>query len=118
MRGTRVGLDKVGRPGLPTKKENLGRSSWSIVFVDGGREVGLDKDGRPRLSTKTADQEGMVFSNRYSNFGLASLVSAPFMALRLFNTLSRTVEEFVPLDPGGRLVRMYCCGPTIYDFGH
>ena len=40
------------------------------------------------------------------------------MALRLFNTLSRTVEEFVPLDAGGRLVRMYCCGPTIYDFGH
>jgi cysteinyl-tRNA synthetase len=39
------------------------------------------------------------------------------MGVKLFNTLSRTVEEFVPLEPGNR-VRMYCCGPTIYDFGH
>ncbi len=40
------------------------------------------------------------------------------MALKLFNTLSRSVEEFVPLDPAGRDVGMYCCGPTVYDFGH
>jgi len=40
------------------------------------------------------------------------------MALRFFNTLSRSVEEFVPLDPAGRKVGMYCCGPTVYDFGH
>jgi cysteinyl-tRNA synthetase len=40
------------------------------------------------------------------------------MGVRFFNTLSRSVEEFVPLDPAGREVRMYCCGPTIYDFGH
>ncbi len=40
------------------------------------------------------------------------------MGLRFFNTLSRHVEEFVPLDPAGRAVGMYCCGPTVYDFGH
>ncbi len=40
------------------------------------------------------------------------------MALRLFNTLSRTVEDFTPLDPAGKAVGMYCCGPTVYDFGH
>lgn len=40
------------------------------------------------------------------------------MALRVFNTLSRSVEPFVPLDPAGRKVGMYCCGPTVYDFGH
>ena len=40
------------------------------------------------------------------------------MALRFFNTLSRSVEEFVPLDPNRKTVRMYCCGPTVYDFGH
>src|SRR5882724_2843436 len=39
------------------------------------------------------------------------------MALNLFNTLTRSVQEFVPLDPAGRKVGMYCCGPTIYDFG-
>ena len=40
------------------------------------------------------------------------------MGLRLFNTLSRHIEDFVPLDPTGRAVGIYCCGPTVYDFGH
>jgi len=40
------------------------------------------------------------------------------MALKLFNTLSRSVQEFTPLDPAGKLVGMYCCGPTVYDFAH
>ncbi|HEY5913126.1 MAG TPA: cysteine--tRNA ligase [Verrucomicrobiae bacterium] len=40
------------------------------------------------------------------------------MGLRLFNTLSRSVQDFVPLDPGGQRVGMYCCGPTVYDFAH
>ncbi|MBK8001376.1 MAG: cysteine--tRNA ligase [Verrucomicrobia bacterium] len=40
------------------------------------------------------------------------------MALKFLNTLSRSVEEFVPLDPNRKVVKMYCCGPTVYDFGH
>src|SRR5438093_11919166 len=40
------------------------------------------------------------------------------MAVKLFNTLSRSVEEFVPLDPTGKKVGMYCCGPTVHDFAH
>ncbi|MDQ3193827.1 MAG: cysteine--tRNA ligase [Bacteroidota bacterium] len=36
--------------------------------------------------------------------------------LRLFNTLSRTKEEFIPIDPGE--VRMYSCGPTVYNYAH
>src|SRR5579859_3531562 len=40
------------------------------------------------------------------------------MALKLFNTLSRSVQEFVPLDPAGKNVGMYCCGPTVYDSAH
>ena len=40
------------------------------------------------------------------------------MGLRLFNTLSRQVEAFVPLDSRGKLVRLYCCGPTVHDFAH
>jgi cysteinyl-tRNA synthetase len=38
------------------------------------------------------------------------------MAFRLFNTLSGKVEEFQPITPGE--VRMYACGPTVYDYGH
>lgn len=40
------------------------------------------------------------------------------MALKLFNTLSRSVQEFTPLDPAGKHAGMYCCGPTVYDFAH
>ena len=40
------------------------------------------------------------------------------MALSLFNTLSRSVQEFVPLGGTGGRVGMYCCGPTVYDFAH
>ena len=38
------------------------------------------------------------------------------MSLRLFNTLTKTKEEFAALDPAN--VRMYVCGPTVYDFAH
>ncbi len=38
------------------------------------------------------------------------------MALRLFNTLTRRKEAFKPLEPG--VVKMYSCGPTVYDYAH
>ena len=38
------------------------------------------------------------------------------MALKLYNTLTRAKEDFVPLDP--RHIRMYVCGPTVHDFAH
>jgi cysteinyl-tRNA synthetase len=40
------------------------------------------------------------------------------MALRLFNTLSRAVEEFVPGNGAARTAGMYCCGPTVHNFAH
>ena len=40
------------------------------------------------------------------------------MALKLFNTLSRSIQDFNPLDSTGKTVGMYCCGPTVYDFAH
>jgi cysteinyl-tRNA synthetase len=38
------------------------------------------------------------------------------MALRLYNTMSARIEEFRPLVDNE--VRMYACGPTVYDYGH
>lgn len=38
------------------------------------------------------------------------------MALRFYNTLSQQVEDFVPLQD--KLVRMYTCGPTVYNYVH
>src|SRR5918993_4878441 len=36
--------------------------------------------------------------------------------LRLYNTLTRSKEDFVPIDP--KNVRLYVCGPTVYDYAH
>ena len=36
--------------------------------------------------------------------------------LRLYNTLTRTKQDFAPIDPLN--VRMYVCGPTVYDYAH
>ncbi|MBS0598036.1 MAG: class I tRNA ligase family protein, partial [Proteobacteria bacterium] len=38
------------------------------------------------------------------------------MSLRIYNTLTRALEDFSPLEPGH--VRMYVCGMTVYDLCH
>jgi cysteinyl-tRNA synthetase len=38
------------------------------------------------------------------------------MPIRYFNTLTRQVEDFTPREPG--VVRLYTCGPTVYNFAH
>ena len=38
------------------------------------------------------------------------------MSLTLYNTLTRKKEPFTPIDPSH--LRMYVCGPTVYDFAH
>lgn len=40
------------------------------------------------------------------------------MALEFYNTLSRSRQAFTPIDPQGKRVGMYCCGPTVHDFAH
>lgn len=40
------------------------------------------------------------------------------MALSLFNTLSRQLEELKSTEPQSRQIRMYCCGPTVHDYAH
>src|SRR6478736_9329171 len=36
--------------------------------------------------------------------------------LKLYNTLTREKVDFTPIDP--KAVRLYVCGPTVYDFAH
>ena len=38
------------------------------------------------------------------------------MTLRLFNTLTGQIDPLAPAD--GKALRMYACGPTVYDYGH
>src|SRR5216110_4000636 len=40
------------------------------------------------------------------------------MGLKFFNTLTRSVQEFAPLDPAGVKAGLYCCGPTVHDVAH
>lgn len=47
---------------------------------------------------------------------MADIAAHKESSLRIYNTLSRKKEEFVPLEPGK--VRMYVCGPTVYDYLH
>jgi cysteinyl-tRNA synthetase len=38
--------------------------------------------------------------------------------LKIYNSLTRSKEPFVPLDPSGKEVSWYSCGPTVYDDSH
>ena len=40
------------------------------------------------------------------------------MSTRLFNTYSRQLEDFAPIDPAGKTVKLYTCGPTVYSYAH
>ncbi len=40
------------------------------------------------------------------------------MKLKLYNTMTRQVEPFRPIDPKGKEVLLYTCGPTVYNYAH
>lgn len=40
------------------------------------------------------------------------------MSLKIYNTYTRKKEEFIPVDPEGKRVNFYSCGPTVYDYFH
>lgn len=44
------------------------------------------------------------------------MFSGTIEAMKLYNTLTRSIDEFEPLD--GKTVKMYACGPTVYDYAH
>lgn len=44
------------------------------------------------------------------------MFSVTIEAMKLYNTLTREIQEFEPID--GKLVKMYACGPTVYDYQH
>ncbi|HTW48758.1 MAG TPA: cysteine--tRNA ligase, partial [Acidobacteriaceae bacterium] len=46
----------------------------------------------------------------------AAVAATPETALQLYNTLSGQIEPLIPAD--GKSLRMYACGPTVYDYGH
>lgn len=47
--------------------------------------------------------------------GTTAEVQAQLPPLRLYNSLTKSKTPFVPLDPEGKQVAWYACGPTVYD---
>lgn len=45
-------------------------------------------------------------------------MNAQLPRLKVFNSLTRTKDDFVPVDPAGKLVTWYACGPTVYEDAH
>src|SRR5258706_3410897 len=73
--------------------------------------VGAQRIARSEL----ADLQNTLF---FQNLAFTLPRRSEDMALKLFNTLSRSLQEFEPLDPNRKQVGMYCCGPTVYDLAH
>src|ERR1039457_1167791 len=68
------------------------------------------------LAFKIYDVEGLFWIQ--TEIGASDTMRIPpfSMALRFYNTLSQQVEVFSPASDN--TVRMYTCGPTVYDFPH
>ena len=49
---------------------------------------------------------------------LSTSASSRLPPLKIWNSLTRSKTPFVPLDPEGRKVTWYACGPTVYDDSH
>ena len=58
----------------------------------------------------------MVCAHRMGRVPIPALVLVAMSEFRLYNTLTRRVEPFAPAD--GHTVRMYACGPTVYNPAH
>ena len=69
---------------------------------------------RKQLSAACYNQKSLF----YGDFSLPMTTQQdqPSMTLRLFNTLTGQIDPLAPAD--GKTLRMYACGPTVYDYGH
>ena len=69
---------------------------------------------RKQLSAACYNQKSLF----YGDFSLPMTTQQdqPSMTFRLFNTLTGQIDPLAPAD--GKTLRMYACGPTVYDYGH
>jgi cysteinyl-tRNA synthetase len=80
-------------------------SGWAPAAASNSL-AGAARDAiEPALPGPSAAQDGPMTET--------APIGAP---LTLFNSLTRTIEAFAPIDP--KMVRLYSCGPTVYNFAH
>src|SRR5579872_1077733 len=85
-------VSPLRRARLSFSRKDVSKGAYDMAAVPD------DKDETPAPTKRPSEREGDA------------------TPLRLFNTLSRTVERIVPLEAGR--IRMYTCGPTVYRFIH
>ena len=78
-----------------------------------GHFFGHKGNRNPTRNPHCYNRKDQVASILTRNMSLPPVTPMP---MRLFNTLSGQVDELVPMD--GKELRMYVCGPTVYDYGH
>src|SRR5215471_14958540 len=72
--------------------------------------------GRPGIATLDVGRARAGCLGRFHGHRPAGLCWIVGMELKLYDTLTREKRVFAPIDP--QRVRMYVCGPTVYDFAH
>ena len=70
----------------------------------------------PRIQTSLLCSETNPIGRRPNLFPSLPIHSEPAMNIKFYNTLTNSTEDFAPIDSNA--VRMYSCGPTVYDFAH
>lgn len=67
-----------------------------------------------RVTTMSTARQQPLWNQPQPHAGSASRLPP----LKIYNSLTRSKVPFVPLDPSGRKVTWYACGPTVYDDAH
>ena len=62
---------------------------------------------RSNMTTSARQQPQWTPPIRYPN--------AQLPPLKIYNSLTRSKNDFIPADPEGKIVTYYTCGPTVYD---
>ncbi len=78
---------------------------------------GQSRNQKPQDSRDTSDACKNASREKKQVIAIRNRVQGGIISdMKIFNTLSRRKEEFVPLEPGK--VKMYVCGPTVYNYIH
>ena len=102
----------VGIPGRIVRKDNVPvKEDGQVKKVDCD-DVDLDQ---VRLPDPVNDALCCI-AERLSKVELKLKELEEVRKMKLYNTLTRKKEKFVPIDENH--VKMYCCGPTVYDYFH
>src|ERR1700674_4805120 len=106
-------VSKDSKPGSQNRlKSRLRVVCGSFFTWDGARHIWAGRRG--------SGEPGCCWDR--SRAEIARITYHSHMALRLFDTYTRRVRDFEPLQPSAAgavpQVRMYTCGPTVYDYAH